>query len=145
MFLILIIAFSFIFIKNKKVSLYIALTIIITAIVNNFGFKMLFHRARPDDMLVYAGGYSYPSGHSFVAMAIYGLIIYLIYKSNLNKKLKIIIIILLGTIIALIGISRIYLGVHFPSDVTAGFICGIIYLIIFSKIVDVKGAKYEKK
>lgn len=94
-------------------------------------------------MLVQEKGYSFPSGHSFVAVAFYGFLIYLIITSNWNKKVKIVSSLFLTVLILLIGISRIYLGVHYPSDVTAGFIGGTIYLIIFIEII--KGVVYEKK
>lgn len=69
-----------------------------------------------------------------VSMAFYGLIIYLIYKYLKNKYLKIFLIILLSILIVMIGISRIYLGVHYTSDVIAGFLFSISYLIIYIKI-----------
>lgn len=97
-------------------------------------------------MLVEESGYSFPSGHSFVSIAFYGFLIYLIINSKLKKQTKIVLSIVLASLILLIGISRIYLGVHYPSDVTAGFIGGAIYLMIFIEIVKVvKGEKYEKE
>ena len=70
------------------------------------------------------------------SMAFYGFIIYLIYKSNLeNKKIKIVLCTIIAFVIVLIGISRIYLGVHYASDVLAGFIISFTYLIIFINLV----------
>ena len=80
-------------------------------------------------------GYSFPSGHSIVSMAFYGFLIYLIYKNIQNKYLKWILCIILSILIILIGISRIYLGVHYASDVIGGFCFSIGYLVIFTKII----------
>lgn len=71
-----------------------------------------------------------------VSMAFYGYLIYLIYKYVKNKYLKYISIILLSILICSIGISRIYLGVHYTSDVLAGFMISISYLIIYISAVN---------
>ena len=81
-------------------------------------------------------GYSFPSGHSMISAAFYGFLIYLIYKKVKNKKLKITLIIVLSILIVSIGISRIYLGVHYTSDVLGGFLLSISYLILYTNIVN---------
>lgn len=93
--------------------------------------KELFHRARPDIVhLVQAGGYSYPSGHAMVATAFYGVIGYILWLNlrNRSKPSWYIVVITLALIIG-IGISRIYLGVHFASDVIAGYAAGGVWAI----------------
>ena len=67
-------------------------------------------------------------------MAFYGLLIYYIYKIIRNKKIRSIVCGILGVLIFLIGISRIYLGVHYTSDVIAGFAFSIAYLIVYTTI-----------
>ena len=95
-------------------------------------FKFILQRPRPSNYnIITEKGYSFPSGHSMVSMAFYGYIIYLVYKYIKNKYLKWIIISILSLLIISIGISRIYLGVHYTSDVLAGFLISISYLVIY--------------
>ena len=85
--------------------------------------------------LIEIGEYSFPSGHAMTSMALYGFLIYLSYKLIKNKNLKIFFITACILIIIIIGISRIYLGVHYCSDVLAGWSISIIYLIIYINIL----------
>lgn len=130
--LIIIATLSTIFIKDKKIAFSIPINLIIITVLN-YILKNIIARPRPEGYrLITETGYSFPSGHSMVSSAFYGLIIYFIWKNVKNKKLKYISCILLGLIIAFIGISRIYLGVHYASDVIGGFSISIAYLIIFT-------------
>lgn len=138
LFLIILTIALIILIKNIKIREYICANLIISTVLN-FGLKNIVRRARPDEFrIIEEAGYSFPSGHSMVSMAFYGLLIYLIYKKVNNKYLKNCLIILLSMIILLIGLSRIYLGVHYTSDVLAGFLLGLSYLIIFVSIINEK-------
>ena len=124
----------FIFIKNKKIDLTIFTNLIIITVLNII-LKNILQRPRPEEFrIINESGYSFPSGHSMVSMAFYGYLMYLIYKYIKNKYLKYSLIILLGILICLIGISRIYLGVHYTSDVLAGFLISIPYLIVYISI-----------
>lgn len=121
--------------KNKKQSKLIALNLILVFIINRI-LKFIIARPRPQELsLVIEKGYSFPSGHSMISMAFYGFIIYLIYKNIKNKKVKYPLIIFLVLTILLIGISRIYLGVHYATDVIGGFVIGFIYLAFFIKYI----------
>ena len=134
------------FIKNKKISLSITSNLILITIINQL-LKIIIKRPRPSELfLITETGYSFPSGHSMVSLSFYGLLIYFIYKYLKNKKLKIFLITILSLIIFLIGISRIYLGVHFVSDVLAGFLLSVSYLIIYIKIINkfIFKENYEK-
>ena len=98
--------------------------------------KFIVRRSRPINIaIIEETGFSFPSGHSMVSAAFYGLIIYLIYKSNLKKHLKILLMLLFSLIILNIGLSRIYLGVHYTTDVFAGFILAVIHLILFIELI----------
>lgn len=125
-----------ILIKNIKVKLAIIINIIIITIFNQL-LKYIVQRPRPiENRLIRESGYSFPSGHSMVSMAFYGLIIYFCYKYIKNKSIRNICITCLGVLILLIGISRIYLGVHYASDVIAGFMISIAYLIAFITVFE---------
>lgn len=109
---------------------------IINDCVLNLILKDIFKRDRPYElMMVVEKGYSFPSGHAMIACVFYGFLIYLIYKSNISFGYKVIGIAILSMLIILIGVSRIYLGVHFATDVIGGYIVGICYLMIFSKFI----------
>lgn len=118
--------------KDKKINISIVINLITVTILNNI-LKFIFMRPRPDlDALVTETSYSFPSGHSMISMGFYGYMIYLIYNFVPNKGLKWFLISLLSIIIFIIGFSRIYLGVHYASDVIGGFTFGIAYLIIYT-------------
>lgn len=86
------------------------------------GLKYLFSRPRPSiTHLVHASGYSFPSGHSLGTFLILGAIAIVIAGYLTSKQAKVLVYALTGLIVALVGLSRIYLGVHYPTDVLAGF------------------------
>lgn len=121
-----------VFYYNKKTAGIMTLNLGLSCAVS-YIIKEIFKRARPIGIaLIEETGYSMPSSHAFVSIAFYGFIIYLIYKKNSKTKLDYFISILLTIFILLVGLSRIYLGVHFASDVTLGFTLGFIYLVIFT-------------
>ncbi|MHB8061084.1 MAG: phosphatase PAP2 family protein [Ruminiclostridium sp.] len=134
--LILIVAFY----RKEKFSFYtsmIVINIILSSLLNE-GIKYIFHRNRPDILkLIDIGGYSFPSGHSMVSMSFYGFLIYLCCK-NYKTKWKYLIISLLAILILLVGLSRIYLGVHYASDVLGGFTLGILWVGVYSIVVDLR-------
>ncbi len=132
---IIIIAIIFaIAIKNKKISISVFANLIVVTLINQI-IKNILQRPRPTEYrIIEQGGYSFPSGHSMVSMAFYGYFIYLIFRYIKNKYLKYILSTLLLLLIISIGISRIYLGVHYTSDVLGGFLLSISYLIIYVSI-----------
>ena len=126
----------FVLLKNKKIGLSIFTNLVIITALNQL-LKGILQRPRPTEFrIIEETGYSFPSGHSMVSMAFYGYLIYLIYKYVKNKYIKTSLIILLSILICCIGISRIYLGVHYTSDVLGGFFISISYLIIYINVVN---------
>ena len=107
--------------------------------------KHIFLRSRPDVSLhlVQQGGYSFPSGHSVTSIVVYGLLIYLINRYCPNGKLKKILITICALLFIFVGPSRIYVGVHWPTDVLAGWCIGFSVLAVAIIILERKGIKNE--
>ena len=121
-------------IKNKKIPLLISFNLIFSFLTSQL-VKIILRRERPADIsLVNAVGFSYPSGHSMVSMAYFGFLAYLVYKYVKDIIPKTILIITIFLMIIAIGFSRIYLGVHYFSDVLGGFLLSISYLMLFINI-----------
>jgi membrane-associated phospholipid phosphatase len=116
--------------KNKKLSIdIIALGLSSLGIL--FLLKNIFERSRPaDPLLKPVSGFSFPSGHTFSSFVFFGLLIYIIWRTKLSLPVKWVCSILFFFIAFLIGVSRVYLHVHFPSDVLAGFFLSIIWLTL---------------
>ena len=98
----------------------------------NLLLKVIVKRERPDISLwlVSENNFSFPSGHSMISFVLYGIICYFIYNSKISLNNKIVILSLLGLLVILIGMSRIYLGVHYFSDVIGGFLWGFVVLLL---------------
>lgn len=131
------------FIKDKKYKILVPVNIIIITGLNII-LKNFFVRPRPNiNRLIEETGYSFPSGHAMANTAFYGMLIYIAYKKIKNKKLRNSICILLSILIFLIALSRVYLGVHYVSDVIAGISFSIAYLILFIKVWGIISEKYK--
>lgn len=134
-FLLVVSAILFIIFKNKKYGLLSLLNLAVVVTVNQI-LKLLFSRPRPFEwMLIEETGFSFPSGHAMASMGFYGMLIFLIWQTKISKKSKKTWTVILGLLILLIGISRIYLGVHYASDIIAGFTLSLSYLIIATSLV----------
>ena len=122
--------------RRKHYSIPIAINLMVSVSLN-YTLKNVFLRERPP--LIYRAvaetGYSFPSGHAMAAMAFYGFLIYIVAQSAWGKRPKRLMIGLMSLVIALIGFSRVYLGVHYLSDVVAGSALSAAYLIAYSAVV----------
>lgn len=134
--------------RNWRFVLEMIFVLIISGL-SNVALKQVINRARPDaEHLVSVATLSYPSGHAMSAMAFYGFLIYLFYNFKMNRWLKILVIITLALLILAIGISRIYLGVHYPSDIAGGYIAGfiwVIFCIILFHVIDLLRKRRKSK
>lgn len=137
--LAIFLSFSLILFKRWRYVVQASLVLAL-ATASNLMLKRFVDRSRPGiEHLVSVETLSYPSGHAMSAMAFYGFLIYLMYTFNINKTAKFFLILLLALLILSIGISRIYLGVHYPSDIAGGFIAGFIWVVFCILIFDLIG------
>lgn len=140
--------FFYILFKNWRYVFEI-LFVIIVAGLSNVALKQVINRARPDaEHLVSVASLSYPSGHAMSAISFYGFLIYIIYNLKLNRWFKTGLIIIFSLLILGIGISRIYLGVHYPSDVAGGFIAGfiwVVFCVVLFHVIDLLRKRMKKK
>jgi membrane-associated phospholipid phosphatase len=103
---------------------------VVGAAVLNLALKYLFLRPRPDLVQAYAHdtGYSFPSGHAMISMAFYGTIAYLLFVALRNWRLRALVCLGLAIVLVLIGFSRLYLGVHYLTDILGGWAAGGLWL-----------------
>ncbi|RWR08638.1 phosphatase PAP2 family protein [Siminovitchia fortis] len=114
--------------KSKVKMLIFGAVVLATPLINEM-LKLLFQRVRPNlHRLIEIGGYSFPSGHSMNAVSLYGVLVYLLWNHVPGKVGRTVLIIISALFIFMIGISRIYLGVHYPSDVIAGYLASSFWL-----------------
>jgi undecaprenyl-diphosphatase len=132
----IILALIFLFKKHHWYSLRVPVVSLGSFLVMA-SLKLVFSRPRPDDPVYQAAmGFSYPSGHAMSAMTFFGLLIYLVWNRIRQRNIRWVLTILLVIFIVMIGFSRVYLRVHYASDVLAGFSMGIIWLVISLWIMD---------
>lgn len=101
--------------------------------------KIIWQRPRPAGIAVYVeNSWSFPSGHAILAVSLYGFLIYFFWKTLKKQPHKITALFFGLLIIIAIGFSRLYLGVHYLSDVLAGYLVGIFWLVISIRLVENK-------
>ncbi|WP_066048894.1 phosphatase PAP2 family protein [Robertmurraya korlensis] len=116
---------------NHRAELILFIAVILGANILFLTLKMVFQRARPDlHRLAEASNYSFPSGHATMAFALYGVLTFILWR-HINTSFKRTIHILISLVVILsIGVSRIYLGVHYPSDILAGYFISAFWLML---------------
>jgi undecaprenyl-diphosphatase len=87
-------------------------------------------RQRPEMAAIIEQSFSFPSGHATIAVALYGFLAYILFRLYKTRKIKIITCVAVVFLVLLIGVSRLYLGVHYVSDVLAGYLVGALWLSI---------------
>lgn len=116
--------------KKYPLALFVSITILSGAGFN-WLLKWIFKRDRPDiEALIQQGGYSFPSGHSMSSFIFYGSLAFILFRALDRKRYKWASVCLVGLLVLMIGISRVYLGVHYPSDIVGGFTAGGAWLTL---------------
>jgi undecaprenyl-diphosphatase len=102
----------------------------------NQGLKAFIARARPDvlEPLTDERGFSFPSGHSALGMVAWGVLAVLVMRSRLPLNVRRGVVAVLGVLIVLIGLSRVWLGVHYPTDVLAGWTAGAVIVLVYARL-----------
>lgn len=122
------------FVPGKRPGMFCTVNLVLVVLLNVL-LKELVQRPRPEDInLVVETGFSFPSGHSMVAMAFFGLLVWLVWHYERDRTLRLACCAGFLVIILLIGISRIYLGVHYASDVLAGFCISLAWLAMYTSV-----------
>ena len=124
-----VIIFIAAFIRKYRKEAFIFAFIVGMAPVINEILKRIIQRPRPFFYpLVSAGSYSFPSNHAAISFVFYAVLTYLIYRFTRSVRLAAISALFSFSLILMVGISRIYLGVHYPTDVLAGWLVGLCWL-----------------
>ncbi len=143
-------AIFLLFILRKHLSdgLLFIFTVTIGAAINTL-LKIYIQRPRPLSPLVQASSYSFPSGHSMNSFIFYMLIAFFLYRYTRNIRLCLLFTFFSLLLVFLIGVSRIYLGVHYPSDVLAGYLAGSLWIatvLVIDKTIELSSflKRYQK-
>ncbi|UQD51044.1 phosphatase PAP2 family protein [Bacillus methanolicus] len=131
-----LLAFLFLYkVLKHRSELILFVAVIIGTPILNQTLKLFFHRTRPDlHRLIGASGYSFPSGHAMNAFSVYGILSFLLWRHIPTRWGRIFLIFISSLMILMIGTSRIYLGVHYPTDIIGGYFasgCWLAFSIWF--------------
>ncbi|MNO69177.1 phosphatidylglycerophosphatase B [compost metagenome] len=129
--LLLTLVWTLVYLRNGRYAVWLTVSLVGGWLLNK-GLKALYSRERPDlwDYLVVPDGYSFPSGNAMISAAFFGLIALLLLRSGkAGNRVWATIVLLL---ILLIGVSRLYLGVHYASDIVGGFLAGAVISVVCS-------------
>nr|WP_263326368.1 phosphatase PAP2 family protein [Neobacillus sp. Marseille-Q6967] len=127
--LCLVIIFFLYKVLHHRTELILFVVVVAGSPLLNFILKSIFQRARPDlHRLIEIGGYSFPSGHAMNAFTVYGILTFLLWRHIFNRSGRTLLLLFSSIMIAMIGISRIYLGVHYPSDIIGGYLASAFWI-----------------
>lgn len=127
---------AFCYVYYRRYAWQYAVTVISGTLLNK-GIKHLVERPRPShDLLMHYSGYSFPSGHSSGSALVLISLILIINVAALRPRTKQILNTICGLLVILIGVSRVYVGAHFPSDVLAGWCLGLIVVLFWDWCFD---------
>jgi membrane-associated phospholipid phosphatase len=135
----------FLFIKKRRWYSIKIPAIALSSLLLMLALKIIFRRDRPvSPLLQAAAGFSFPSGHALMSVTFYGLLVVIVWQNVQQAWLKWTLSVFLVLLIIAIGLSRIYLRVHYASDVLAGFSVGLVWLLLSLWILSAI-EKYSKK
>src|ERR1700682_329661 len=127
---VVLIVLTFLLVRRKRYEAIVLAVTMAGGLILNMVLKLSFHRARPDPFfnLAVPASYAFPSGHALLALCFYGVMARILSDSWRSQGLRWMVWSAAVCLIGLIGFSRIYLGVHYPSDVLAGYAAAIVWI-----------------
>lgn len=127
-----LIGFLVLFFKlNRRPQAFLLSAVIVGTVVLNTVLKFYFQRERPEiHRILDANGFSFPSGHTMMAFSLYSILGYIVWRNVKTRSGSFMIILTASIMTILIGVSRIYLGVHFPSDIVGGLLASGLWVTI---------------
>lgn len=142
----LIAFFLLYFVYQRRGQAFLFVTVIIVTISSNELLKKYFKRERPEIYrIIDAGGLSFPSGHTMMAVSLYGIVAYVLWRNLKSLGHRVLLILFTIFMMMMIAVSRIYLGVHYPSDIIGGLAASLFLVTImitaFEFIQNKKGQK----
>lgn len=142
----------FIYQHRRLEAVWLAISMSLTAGLLNFLMKLIFMRQRPSQHLTHVTGYSFPSGHADGSLIFIGCMVLILWKLIHKQSIKWVMLTFSIILVILVGFSRIYLNVHYPSDVIGGWLfaigwLGLTYPIFEHRrfIYEFKGGRYREK
>ncbi|MCT9852374.1 phosphatase PAP2 family protein [Priestia megaterium] len=125
---LLLLFYLYFMMKDRLMSVLFIVTMLGERLLGE-GLKPLLRRSRPNGQhLIEVDGHSFPSQHAMNTFVLYGFLLFILWRHVKNKKMKVLLTLIVITIILVMGLSRIYLGVHHPSDVIGGYLISGFWL-----------------
>jgi undecaprenyl-diphosphatase len=133
------------FVLRYRQQAFLLIAVIAGSVLFNSILKSYFKRERPEiHRIMDANGFSFPSGHSMMAFALYAIIAYIAWRNVKTTVGRIVLFLFATLMITMIGTSRIYLGVHYPSDIVGGFVASALWVTIAISVYAYFQNKREK-
>lgn len=143
-FCLLVVGACFYF-KRPRIAAFLAITMTGVSALD-YVLKLSFHRPRPVAFFgVAPSSYSFPSGHALGSLCLYGILASVLSDRMRSRKQKLFVWLAAAFLVAMIGLSRIYLGVHYPSDVIAGYLAGAVWVTAVTVVDKLLLGRREKK
>lgn len=119
------------FVLRYRHQAFLLIAVIAGTVLLNGALKIYFKRERPEiHRIMDANGFSFPSGHSMMAFALYAIIAYIAWRNVKTTTSRVVLVLFTAVMIIMIGTSRIYLGVHYPSDIVGGYAVSALWVTI---------------